>query len=53
MLFLKLGNLRNTSLFPRDPKSYPDAPSAAGIHIHNDVELPHVTNVVWGLMNQQ
>ena len=46
MLFLKLGNLRNASLFPRDPKSFPDAPSAAGIHIHNNVELPYVTNVV-------
>jgi hypothetical protein len=46
MLLLKLGNLRNASLFPRDPRSFPDAPPAAGIHIHNNVELPHVSNVV-------
>ena len=46
MLFLKLGNLCNARLFPRDPKSFPDAPSAAGIHVHNDVKLPHVTNLV-------
>ena len=46
MLFLKLGYLRNASLFPRDPKSFPDAPSAAGIHIHDDIKLPRVTNVV-------
>lgn len=46
MLFLKLGNLRNASLFPRDPRSFPDAKPAAGIHIHNDVELPHVDKVV-------
>ncbi|KZP05302.1 aspartyl-tRNA synthetase cytoplasmic [Athelia psychrophila] len=46
MLFLKLGNLRNASLFPRDPRSFPDAVPAAGIHIHNDVTLPHVDRVV-------
>ena len=33
MLFLKLGNIRNASLFPRDPRSFPlatasDAPTA-------------------------
>lgn len=42
MLFLKLGNVRNTSLFPRDSQSFPDAVQAAGIHIHNDVTLPHI-----------
>ncbi|KAF7979700.1 hypothetical protein HWV62_41034 [Athelia sp. TMB] len=46
MLFLKLGNLRNASLFPRDPRSFPDAVPAAGIHIHNDVTLPHVDRVI-------
>jgi len=39
MLFMKLGNLRNASLFPRDSKSFL-------IQIHNDVKLSHVTNVV-------
>lgn len=46
MLFLNLGNLRNASLFPRDPRSFPDAVPAAGIRIHNDVILPHVDAVV-------
>ncbi|KAF7965541.1 hypothetical protein HWV62_42902 [Athelia sp. TMB] len=34
------------SLFPRDPRSFPDAVPAAGIHIHNDVTLPHMDRVV-------
>jgi len=46
MLFLKLGNLRNATLFPRDPKSFPDAPPSAGINMVNTVELPHLDNVV-------
>lgn len=46
MLFLKLGNLRYASLFPRDPKSFPNAPPASGKQILNTVELPHVDRVV-------
>lgn len=46
MLFLKLGNLRNSNLFPRDPQGFPDAPPSAGIHIHNDVQLASVDHIV-------
>ena len=37
MLFLKLSNIHHASLIPRDPKNFADAPSATGVHIHNDV----------------
>ena len=46
MLFLKLGNLRLASLFPRDPRSFPDAPSFSDASVMRDIKLPHVERVI-------
>ena len=46
MLFLGLADVRNATLLPRDPKSFPDSSSISSVNTVNTVILPHLDKVV-------